>query len=148
MSTIIEATAEHLKDLVPLFDAYRIFYRQASNLKAAHEYLQARIELKESIIFMAYDEEGIAMGFTQLFPLFSSVRMKSMWLLNDLYVDASHRGKGISKALIDRAKALAKATHASGISLETEKSNLIGGKLYPATGFELNESNDFYFWEA
>ena len=68
-----------------------------------------------------------------------------MWLLNDLYVAKAYRGKGISKQLINAAKGLAKQTEAAGVLLETEPSNTIGNRLYPATGFELEENN-FYFW--
>ncbi|RZV60292.1 MAG: GNAT family N-acetyltransferase, partial [Flavobacteriaceae bacterium] len=33
--TVIEAHIEHLDLLAPLFDAYRVFYEQPSDLKAA-----------------------------------------------------------------------------------------------------------------
>jgi ribosomal protein S18 acetylase RimI-like enzyme len=72
--------------------------------------------------------------------------MKRIWLLNDLYVKPEYRGKGISKALIERAKALAKETDAVEILLETQKSNDIGNQLYPAVGFELNTDFNFYYW--
>ena len=81
-----------------------------------------------------------------MYPLFSSTRMKKFWLLNDLFVNSNHRGKGVSIGLIEKAKQLVKETNACGMSLETEKSNLIGNNLYPKTGFELNESCNFYEW--
>jgi len=68
-----------------------------------------------------------------------------MWLLNDLYIHEEHRGRGHSKSLIDKAKDLCRKTGACGVLLETEKSNAIGNKLYPSTGFILEENN-FYFW--
>lgn len=144
MIKIEQATADHLEQLSPLFDAYRVWYRQASDFATARQFLSDRISQKESIIYMAFDD-GLAVGFTQLYPLFSSTRMKRLWLLNDLYVNETHRGKGISKQLIDAAKDLARRTEAAGILLETEQSNLIGNQLYPAMDFELEENN-FYFW--
>ena len=73
--------------------------------------------------------------------------MKRLWLLNDLYVNEAYRGRGISKQLINAAKDLARSTDAAGVLLETEPSNIIGNRLYPATDFELEENN-FYFWTA
>ena len=141
---IYQAGLDHLSELVNLFDAYRVWYRKPSDKATAVNFLTERIEQKESIIYVA-ESDGKLVGFTQLYPLFSSTRMKRMWLLNDLFVDANYRGRGISKALINAAKELAQSTNACGVLLETEKSNTIGNNLYPATGFEL-ESNNFYFW--
>ncbi|WP_271711513.1 GNAT family N-acetyltransferase [Marinigracilibium pacificum] len=73
--------------------------------------------------------------------------MKRVWLLNDLFVDEKYRGKGISVALINRAKKLAKETNAVGLMLETEKSNDIGNNLYPKTGFTLDKDHNYYSWE-
>ena len=143
---IIKATEDHLDQLVLLFDAYRVWYRMESDQKTATAFLSERIKNEESVVYLALTDEDLVVGFTQLYPLFSSTRMKRLWLLNDLYIVPEYRGKGISKQLIDRAKKLAIATDAAGISLETEKSNIIGNQLYPRTGFELDDHN-FYFWQ-
>jgi len=145
MITVRKANLDDLKIVAQLFDAYRVFYRKESDIKGAEQYLSERISHQESIIYIA-SENDIPVGFTQLYPLFSSTRMKKSWLLNDLFVDKNHRGKGISKRLIDCAKELAKTTNAAGVSLETEKSNIIGNKLYPSVGFELDEDHNFYYW--
>ena len=142
---IVKATLEHLEQLVSLFDAYRVWYRMDSDKETAQLFLGNRIKNEESIVYLAVTDEGKAVGFTQLYPLFSSTRMNRLWLLNDLFVDPDYRGKGISKQLIDQAKDLARSTNAAGVSLETEKSNDIGNQLYPKTGFELDDHN-FYFW--
>ena len=142
---IVKATLEHLDQLVSLFDAYRVWYRMDSDKETAQLFLGDRIKNEESIVYLAMTEEGKAVGFTQLYPLFSSTRMKPLWLLNDLYIAPEYRSKGISKQLIERAKDLARATKAAGVALETEKNNDIGNQLYPRTGFELDDHN-FYFW--
>lgn len=142
---IIEANLTHVNQVARLFDSYRVWYRKESNLSMGIEFLTERINRKESVIYACELEDGTLVGFTQLYPIFSSTRMRRMWLLNDLFVDPDHRGKGISKMLIHRAKELCQSTNACGILLETEKSNDIGNQLYPATGFEL-EKNNFYFW--
>lgn len=147
MISIKKASVAELDELVPLFDAYRIFYKKESDLAAAYLFLKERILREESIVYLAYDGDR-AVGFTQLYPLFSSTRMKRLWLLNDLFVAADSRGKGISKSLMNAAKDLARASGAAGVSLETEQTNLIGNQLYPAVGFEKDEEHNFYFWSV
>ncbi len=145
-TTIKRATLEHLDPLVELFDAYRVWYRKESNKEAGKAFLKKRIEQNESVIFLAFylDE---AVGFTQLYPLFSSTRMKRIWLLNDLFVSENARGKGISKLLLNAAKDHTRQTGACALTLETEKSNDIGNALYPNQDFILKESHNFYEWE-
>jgi GNAT superfamily N-acetyltransferase len=146
---IRQAQVTDAEAIAPLFDGYRVFYGKDSDVAAAHSFLEERLQNKESTIFMAEDDSGQAVGFTQLYPIFSSVQLKRSWLLNDLFVHPDHRGKGLSKALMDRSKDLARETNAAGLHLETQISNTIGNRLYPASGFELeNESCNFYFWEC
>ncbi len=134
-----------IDQLAELFDQYRIFYHKDSDISAAKKFLTERIENKDSEIFVA-ENEGKLVGFVQLYPLFSSTRMKRYWLLNDLYVNENHRGKGFSKELIEESKDLAKSTDAAGILLETGKSNDIGNQLYPSCGFEIYDEVNFYEW--
>lgn len=140
-----KATIQDVRQLSELFDQYRIFYHKNSDLPAAGKFLEERIKNKDSEIFVA-EYDGKLIGFLQLYPLFSSTRMKRYWLLNDLYVNENYRGKGYSKALIEEAKQMAKSTNACGILLETGKSNDIGNQLYPACGFEIYNEVNFYEW--
>ena len=141
-----KATPTDLDQLSVLFDAYRMFYHKTTNLKGAKSFLKERISKKDSKIFVAENAETKLIGFVQLYPLFSSTRMKKYWLLNDLFVHPESRSKGVSIGLIEMAKELVLESNACGMYLETEKSNLIGNKLYPKTGFELNTGSNFYEW--
>lgn len=147
MIKIEQATIEDVDKLAMLFDQYRVFYQKPTDLSGAKAFLIERINAAESVIFISINESKALTGFTQLYPLFSSTRMKRLWLLNDLFVDPNHRGKGISVALIDRAKELAKQTGACGLLLETAKTNKIGNSLYPKTGFVLDEDHNYYSWD-
>lgn len=140
-----KATLQDIGHLSELFDQYRIFYHKDSDIPNAEKFLTERIENRDSEIFVT-EHAGKLVGFVQLYPLFSSTRMKRYWLLNDLFVNESYRGKGFSKALIDKAKEMAISTGACGILLETGKSNDIGNKLYPSCGFELYDEVNFYEW--
>jgi ribosomal protein S18 acetylase RimI-like enzyme len=141
-----KAQLADVQQLAELFDQYRIFYHKDSDIPAAEKFLTERIENNDSEIFVA-ENEGKLVGFVQLYPLFSSTRMKRYWLLNDLYVNENYRGKGFSKQLIEASKELAKSTDAAGILLETGKSNDIGNKLYPRCGFEIYDEVNFYEWK-
>ena len=137
---------DQLDSLAALFDAYRVFYKKESDLDAAKSFLQERMERKQSVVFVAEIDNKLV-GFTQLYPLFSSTNMASLWLLNDLYVQPNQRGKAIGKALLKAAQEYCIRTNAKGISLETEKTNLIGNELYPKMNFICDQEHHFYFWE-
>lgn len=144
---IITVDLARLDQITDLFEAYRAFYLQEPDYVAAKQFLTAKIESKESVIY-GFLENNSLVAFTQLYPSYSSTRMKRIWILNDLFVLPEHRGKGISKKLIDAAKDLAIATNAAGLLLETAKTNTIGNSLYPATGFHLESDTNFYWWTA
>ena len=137
-----------ITDLLPLaelFEGYRSFYNKPKDQLGVEEFLSERINNGDSEIFVL-ESEGLLCGFVQLYPLFSSTRMKKYWLLNDLFVDEKSRGKGFSKLLIESAQELCKYSGACGILLETGKNNDIGNRLYPACGFELYDEVNFYEW--
>ena len=140
-----KATLEDLRYLSKLFDEYRVFYHKEPDVLAAENFIKERISNKDSEIFVC-EEKGILTGFVQLYPIFSSTRMKKYWLLNDLFVNENFRGKCFSKQLIEEAKTLCKTTNACGILLETGKTNDIGNQLYPSCGFEIYDSVNFYEW--
>ena len=142
---IREAKKSDLDQLSILFDSYRVFYGKESNIDISKNFLESRLSNKDSEVFIC-EFDNILIGFVQLYPLFSSTRVSKYWLLNDLFVDSKYRGKGYSKLLIDKAKELVKNSNACGMMLETEKSNKIGNNLYPKTGFEKNDSSNFYEW--
>lgn len=129
-----------------LFDAYRVFYKNESDVVAAKNFISERMDNNDSEIFVAENSDRMLVGFVQLYPLFSSTRMKKLWLLNDLFVNPEFRSKGVSVNLIDKSKQLVKETKACGMFLETEKSNFIGNNLYPKTEFKLNEGSNYYEW--
>ena len=145
MTTIRKANITDLDQLSELFDLYRMFYNKASDLTAGKEFLKERIINSESEIFISIIDSK-AVGFVQLYPYFSSTRMKKMWLLNDLFVHSEFRGKGISKELIEVSKKLCIETKACAVNLETSKMNDIGNSLYPSTGFVLDLENNYYSW--
>ncbi len=144
--TIVQATINDLDALTELFDLYRLFYQQPSDLEGAKAFLHDRLNNEESIVFIAFDDTE-AIGFVQLYPSFSSVSMKQTWVLNDLYVIEDGRGKGFGEALIRRAITFAEEAGAKGVLLETGKDNITAQRLYEKIGF-VQETSHFYFFSV
>ena len=145
MIRIHRGTSAHLEDIAKLFDAYRVFYKQGSNYQAARTFISQRIKNNDSIIFVAYTGDE-ALGFTQLYPVFSSVSMQGMCILNDLFVVKEHRNQGIAKKLLDHSKQYAVEAKLKGLSLETARDNP-AQKLYEREGWVKDEDFLHYFWK-
>ena len=140
--SIRRATQADLDAVAPLFDAYRRFYRQPADLRRAHDWLLERMQRNESVVLVAA-RDGRVVGFTQLYPGFSSVRTARTWLLNDLFVAEHARRSGVARALLDAAVRFARDDGAAGIALETAQDNTAARALYVAAGWQ-EESNRWY----
>jgi len=140
---IVNAELDHLDLLTPLFDGYRQFYEKPSDLDGSRHFLAERLTHQESVIFLAVQNE-IGLGFTQLYPSFSSVSMKRLWILNDLFVAPAGRRQGVARALLERAREHAAETGAKGLMLETAVHNFPAQQLYSSLGWE--RENDFYVY--
>ncbi|KEK25095.1 GNAT family N-acetyltransferase [Bacillus gaemokensis] len=140
---IYEATIADLDGLAAVFNNYRVFYKQESNVEEAKVFLRNRIEQKESVIFVAV-EDGQYLGFTQLYPSFSSVSMKELWILNDLFVQANKRGAGTGKKLLEAARTFALENGAKGLKLQTEIDNISAQRLYAENGY-LRDNRYFHY---
>lgn len=141
---IIQAGAGQLEALVPLLDGYRVFYRQPSDTRACRAFLQERFHSKDSVIFMAREADR-ALGFTQLYPSFSTVSLQPLLILNDLYVHPTHRGMGVGAALLARAQAYCAEKGCKGLALETAPGNP-ARELYERLGWEPESHCFHYFW--
>ena len=146
MIKIVRAGEEQIDQLVPLFDAYRIFYKQPSDQITARAFLLDRLKNMEATIFIAYEDE-IAIGFTLLYNTFSSVSMAPVFILNDLYVDKNVRNKGVGEALLNKAKAHCKEKGFKGLALETAIDNP-AQKLYERLDWNKDSHCFHYFWKA
>lgn len=143
---IITATINNLDILSSLFDGYRVFYKQPSDIEAAKEFLDKRFQKNDSVIFMAIAEDGSGLGFTQLYPSFSSVSMQRTYILNDLFVSEEARGKGVGAALMNYAKDFAISENCRGLTLETGIHNP-AQKLYERLGWKKDTDVFHYTWK-
>jgi GNAT superfamily N-acetyltransferase len=136
---IVRAERKHLEDLIPLFDEYREFYEAGSDHGAARAFLTERTERNESVIFLAYSSPHEAVGFTQLYPSFSSVSMKRLWILNDLFVRSDVRRAGVARQLLERARQHAVETGTKGLVLSTAVTNKPAQTLYESAGWRRDD---------
>jgi len=139
---IRKAKKKDIDKLSVLFDKYRIFYKQESDIDNARSFLRKRMKRKESVIFVAEERKEL-IGFTQLFPIFSSVSLKRTWLLNDLYVNEKARGIGAATKLLEVAKEFGKETNSKWLLLQTAADNITAQKVYEKNGW-VKETDFFY----
>lgn len=137
------ASLKHLDEVSRLFDQYRVFYNQSSDLDATTKFLQERFQNQDSTVLIARDCDR-AVGFTQLYPSFSSVSMKRVWILNDLFVDEPYRKQGIAKLLMSAAEQFARESGAVRLVLATQISNVAAQALYESLGYIKDKDFDHY----
>ncbi len=136
--SIHRAGIDNLAAVAPLFDLYRQFYGEADDTVIARDFVGERLRRGESVVLLARID-GEAVGFTQLFPSFSSVSAARLWILNDLYVVAEARRHGVAKALLQAAAEFARDDGALRLELETDHGNANAQALYLGLGWQAYE---------
>ncbi len=128
-----------LPELAGLFAGYLAFYQVPRPLAEVEDFLAARLEKGDSVLFIARDEAGRALGFVQLYPFFASLHLAPAYLLSDLYVHPDGRRQGLAERLMNAARSHAEAEGACGLQLETARDNLAGQALYEKLGYVRDE---------
>ncbi len=142
---IIKSEERYLAQLVVLFEEYRVFCEFEPAPEQTEVFLKNLMDKEESVLFIAIEPDtDKVMGFVNLYPSYSTLALQRLWILNDLAVSVYHRGKGVSKALIERVLAFAKETHAVRIELKTGKDNLRARQLYETMNFTVDNDNIYY----
>lgn len=133
---IVQATLEHLDLLTPMFIKYREFYGELPFPESSRKFLETRLKRKESVIYLALaDDEDKLLGYCQLFPSFSSLSLKRVWILNDIYVAEDARRMLVADRLLQTAKQMAKDSNAVRMRAATSVSNEPAQKTYESIGF-------------
>jgi ribosomal protein S18 acetylase RimI-like enzyme len=135
---IIKATLDHLDLLTPLFVKYREFYGELPYPESSREFLEKRLRRDESVIYLALakDDDSKLLGFCQLYPSFSSLSLKRVWILNDIYVNEDYRRQLVADHLVKHAKKMAKETQAVRMRVATSSTNDVAQKVYESIGFK------------
>lgn len=138
------ATSDDLDRLVPMFDGYRQFYGKTSDLSVALQFMADRMSRGESVVLIAEDPGGAAIGFVQLFPSFSSVLAAPIYLLSDLFVTPVARRRGVGTLLLKAAAETGRATGPARLELSTAITNVSAQRLYKVLGWKRDE--EFYVY--
>lgn len=129
-----QATIADIDLLSPLFDGYRQFYGKPGDVALARNFLLERFQHNQSIIFVAIQGPR-ALGFTQLYPSFSSVSAARTFILNDLFVVAQARRCRVGAMLLEAAANFGRSAGAVHLSLSTAMDNDSAQALYAANGW-------------
>jgi GNAT superfamily N-acetyltransferase len=141
---IQQATIDDLNLIAPLFDTYRQFYGKPTDIDAARAFLSERFKNDQSVIFLANTANGDPVGFTQLFPSFSSVSMSRTFILNDLFVAPPARRCGVGARLLAAAAHYARMAGAIRVTLSTAIDNSSAKALYLTQGWKQDEAFDVF----
>lgn len=144
---IVKSLPSEYNLVAGLFDQYRVFYKQPSNIELSIAFIKERLQNNQSVVFVALtkiDNKETPVGFTQLYLSFSSIQVIKIWILNDLYVVPEYRKKGVGTLLIREAIDMSKKDKASIVKLETAKNNYTAKSLYEKIGFKQDLSDSVF----
>ena len=141
---IVRADLSHIDDLGELFDKYRQFYGQHPDLATAKRFIRDRLWNDESVIFLALSEQSQPAGFAQLYPTYSSISMRRVWIVNDVFIDPTYRSSGYARALIDKVTEFGAQTDALALKLAISADNDTGKSIYEHSGFTRITQFDHY----
>ncbi|HZZ00056.1 MAG TPA: GNAT family N-acetyltransferase [Candidatus Baltobacteraceae bacterium] len=142
---ILRATIDDLEALLPLVTAYRVFYRRDPDPQREREFTSQNLRENRSAVFLARND-GVAIGFVQIFQTHSTVWLGPSLILEDLFVAPEARGAGAATKLIERAEAYAREIGAVGMFLETAMDNTAAQRVYERAGW--TREDRFYKYNA
>lgn len=144
--TIRQATIPDLPKIVAMFDSYREYFGQQKDPAAVEQFLFEKFERLESVIYMAQLQDEI-IGFAQLYPVFSSLTLQRVWLLNDFFIAEDFRGSGVGTQLFSTVKEFTLLTKSKGIELSVEHTNKKAWTFWEKQGFKMDEEFRYYFYK-
>lgn len=133
------ATLADLDVIALLFDAYRQFYEQPSDLALARDFIRDRMQGSESVILLASNETHQVVGFCQLYPIFCSIEAKPIYSLSDLYVVPEARRSGAGRALLQAAQKYSAEHGRVKMELTTARTNKTAQAAYESLGWVRDE---------
>lgn len=134
-------TKEDVHQLTRLMIDYVIGHYHQDGIEAPQ--VQAHIlhlleNPSEGVQFVA-DMDGTIAGFATLYFSYSTLRLKRIVILNDLFVDERVRGQHVGEALFQHVRQYAEAGDFAFLQWETTKENHVAQRLYEKMGGELSD---------
>src|SRR5690349_20841495 len=128
------ARTEEIEEMLPLIRAYCEFYETEPNDAGLREMFEILInDPDQGAVFIAR-HEGRAVGFATLDWKWSSLKAARVGYLEDLFVDAGTRGRGIADALIAACAERCREFGRTAMQWMTAPSNHRAQRVYDRTG--------------
>ena len=140
----LRSTLADLDLIARLFDDYRVFFKAESDPKGSYEFLKRHLQKRTSLLFHV-EKAGRPIAFAQVYPIYSSVDMCPVWLLNDFFIDQDFRKQGVGDYLLRSVHEEACKSEVPRILLETTRENVAAQKLYQKIGYKFVENHFFHY---
>jgi ribosomal protein S18 acetylase RimI-like enzyme len=140
IGTVSEATAElheTLQRLVPQLGAHKV----GPSWEELGELI--RSEATRLLIALEPDVNGQIVGILSLTVYRVPTGVRS--IIEDVVVEESMRRRGIGEALVRKAIEAAREAGAEGVSLTSNPKREAANLLYQSMGFELRQTNPYYY---
>lgn len=133
---IAPCTEQHLDAAANLFNQYRLFYEQPSDPGGCHQFIKDNLETGRSRVYLLFDDDGTAVGFSQLYPMYCSIAMKPTYYLSDLFISSASRRQGYARCLMSYLTEVFKAEGVYRLTLDTARTNQPAQRLYESLAYE------------
>jgi GNAT superfamily N-acetyltransferase len=128
------------EQLLPLIGAYQRFYEvEDVDEERNRSFFRRFLAPSEAGMLIGARDGGRFLGYACLYWHFSSTLARETVLMNDLYVEADARGKGVGRALIEASRDVARERGAAHLEWATAPDNHTAQRLYDSTGAERSE---------
>jgi GNAT superfamily N-acetyltransferase len=118
----------------PLFDGYNAFYGRSGPTALAEEITAATwdrlFDPAEPVHALVAERDGELIGLVHFLFHRSTTAIALTCYLQDLYTDASARGGGVGKAMIEAVYAAARSAGSSRVYWQTHETNQTAMRLY------------------
>lgn len=118
----------------PLWDGYNAFYGRsgvtALDERVTEQTWERFFDAAEAVHAFVAESDGRVVGIVHFLFHRSTSRLADVCYLQDLFTDASRRGHGVGRALIEAVYQRAKADGASRVYWQTHETNATAMKLY------------------
>ncbi len=128
------ATGADYANWLPLWQGYNAFYGRAGNTVLPNEITQATwgrfFNDSEPMYALVAESESKLIGLAHYLFHRSTTLLHPTCYLQDLFVDETHRGEGVGKALIEAVYDQAKQAGSARVYWHTHESNINAIQLY------------------
>ncbi|MBN2076323.1 MAG: GNAT family N-acetyltransferase [Dehalococcoidales bacterium] len=142
---IIEASEKHIPEITKLWMEFMYFNTDIEPfdtsgdnvLTQVETHLRKKIASDDSLVLVAMDDQkavGYSISKITRMPPFS--RGKTIGIIYDMAITASHRRKGIGKEMLESIKAWFKERNVKRIELSVVTKNTIGNSFWKEQGFQ------------